>query len=324
MTDNGRSRIVKKYFDPKTPGSFSSIANYIRNNKHSDNSLVQDTIKDLYTYGTHRVTRNVKKGRRKVVPLFKNEILMADLADVGNLSPRANYGTKFILVIVDALSKMTWFYKLKNKKGPTVAGALQDFFKKHPDANGSIINTDRGAEFRNRFVQAILDKYNAKIYHTFNIKQHTSYGEWAVKRLKTKIHNYLEHSKGKRYVHVLNDIQTGLNREVIKSIGMRPFDVKSSDDQSRAWANQFQSLMKPRRDRPRFKVGDLVRISRSKLLFEKSYSQTYSPEIFKVTTVVPHYPIWTYKLEDLEGHEVESEFLSSDLSKVTSGKNDDT
>jgi len=42
--------------------------------------------------------------------------------------------------------------------------------------------------------------------------------------------------------------------------------------------------------RVKFKVGDLVRITKEKAMFAKGYEQTYSTEIFRVAKVIQRVP----------------------------------
>ena len=49
---------------------------------------------------------------------------------------------------------------------------------------------------------------------------------------------------------------------------------------------------------PRFEVGDVVRITKYKKIFGKSYNNNWSQEIFAIDPVMKTYP-WTYK--DLNG-----------------------
>ena len=50
-----------------------------------------------------------------------------------------------------------------------------------------------------------------------------------------------------------------------------------------------------------FKVGDVVRISALKGIFEKGFTPNWSTEVFKVIEICPTCPV-TYKLEDLKGN----------------------
>jgi hypothetical protein len=48
--------------------------------------------------------------------------------------------------------------------------------------------------------------------------------------------------------------------------------------------------------REKFKVGDLVRITKEKVKFAKGYEQTFSSDIFRVVNVKQHVPQPVYAL----------------------------
>jgi len=64
----------------------------------------------------------------------------------------------------------------------------------------------------------------------------------------------------------------------------------------------FDRIYKSYRDisKPKFKVGDRVRIYRWKKDFEKGYTPNWSKEIFTVADVIHTKPI-TYQIKDLKG-----------------------
>ena len=59
-----------------------------------------------------------------------------------------------------------------------------------------------------------------------------------------------------------------------------------------------------RKKKPKFQVGDKVRVSRVKQVFEKGYTPNWSTEIFNVTKVAST-NIFTYNLKDYGGFYVE-------------------
>lgn len=60
----------------------------------------------------------------------------------------------------------------------------------------------------------------------------------------------------------------------------------------------------------------MVRISRSKGVFEKGYMANFSEEIFKIRQVLAHRDPVVYTLEDLSGEEIDSIFYEPELSLV--------
>jgi hypothetical protein len=69
--------------------------------------------------------------------------------------------------------------------------------------------------------------------------------------------------------------------------------------------------------RVKFKVGDLVRITKEKLKFAKGYEQNYSTEIFRVVKVINRKPQPVYELTDLNNRPIEGQFYNYELVKVT-------
>jgi len=69
--------------------------------------------------------------------------------------------------------------------------------------------------------------------------------------------------------------------------------------------------------RVKFKVGDLVRITKEKVKFAKGYEQTFSTEIFSVVKVIPRLPQPVYELSYLQGRPIEGQFYNYELVKVT-------
>ena len=66
---------------------------------------------------------------------------------------------------------------------------------------------------------------------------------------------------------------------------------------------------------PKFKVGDMVRISKYKSAFTKGYEANFTEELFKVIKVICGYPN-VYEIEDLEGELIIGKFYEEELSDV--------
>ena len=83
------------------------------------------------------------------------------------------------------------------------------------------------------------------------------------------------------YFDVLDDIIDKYSNTVNRTIKMKPTDVTS---ESYAEYNEVSNITKPK-----FKVGDHVRISKYKNIFTKGYTQNWSEEVFvsKIINTVP-------------------------------------
>ena len=88
------------------------------------------------------------------------------------------------------------------------------------------------------------------------------------------------------YIDKLDDIVSKYNNTYHSTIKMKPIDVKSNTyiDSSKEISNK----------NPKFKIGDIVRISKYKNVFAKGYTPNWS-EVFVVKNIV----LWTYVINDL-------------------------
>ena len=65
----------------------------------------------------------------------------------------------------------------------------------------------------------------------------------------------------------------------------------------------------------KFKLGDSVRVSKYKTIFEKGYTPNWSTEVFKIVKVRQTNPV-TYLLEDWRGNPIEGGFYEYELLKA--------
>ena len=70
--------------------------------------------------------------------------------------------------------------------------------------------------------------------------------------------------------------------------------------------------------KPKFSVGDKVRISKKKKTFKKGYTTRWTEEIFTITEVKRTSPV-TYKIADLNGEEIRGTFYEPELQKTSQG-----
>ena len=112
------------------------------------------------------------------------------------------------------------------------------------------------------------------------------------------------------YFDVLDDIVNKYNNTVHRSIKMKPIDVTSD---SYAEYNEDSNVTKPK-----FKVGDHVRISKYKNIFAKGYTQNWS-EVF-VVSKIKNTVLWTYAISDLNGEKIAGSFYEKELQNTSQEK----
>ena len=113
------------------------------------------------------------------------------------------------------------------------------------------------------------------------------------------------------YFDVLDDNVNKYNNTVHRTINTKQIDVTSN---SYAEYNEDSNVTKPK-----FKVGDHVRISKYKSIFAKGYTQNWLEEVFVVSKIKNTVP-WTYFISDLNGEPFTGSFYEKELQKTSQEK----
>ncbi|KAJ8942824.1 hypothetical protein NQ318_022838 [Aromia moschata] len=118
---------------------------------------------------------------------------------------------------------------------------------------------------------------------------------------------------GTQWIGVLANITDNYNRQKHRTTGMKPCEINKNNEEDilHSTYNHIKLAM----DQRKFKVGDLVRISKEKHVFEKGYTPNWTTKIFKIIKVRLNDPI-TYLLEDLQGRPISGGFYTEELQKA--------
>ena len=300
-------RLKRVYYDLQHPAGYGSVQKLVEATGLSAKK-VKEWLKKQPTYTLHRQARKTYPTRQYIVHDI-DEQWQVDLADVSLLS-RYNSGYRFILTVIDIFSRFAWARPLKTKKGNEVAAAFKDIF-----AEGRIpkrVQSDQGKEFENRHVRSLFQQHNIEL---FSVK--SAYKAAMVERfnrtLKHKIWRYLTSSNQKKWLDVLQKAVNSYNHSKHRIIKRRPIDVTQAEV-----ADMREKMIQPRpKGEDKFRVGDTVRISKVKSIFEKGYLPNWTEEIFTVAEVNRKYNPITYKLKDANNEVIEGSFYHYEIQSVT-------
>ena len=126
-----------------------------------------------------------------------------------------------------------------------------------------MIQTDRGVEFLNTDVQALLKKNNIHHYWSLNDDIKAACVERFNRTLKTRLYRYFTAKHTNRWIEVLQSLIDSYNESFHRTISRAPNDVTSDN------AQQVAKRMYPQKEVPKFKfhLGDIVRITIYKHIF---------------------------------------------------------
>lgn len=110
-----------------------------------------------------------------------------------------------------------------------------------------------------------------------------------------------------KWLHLLPNVVQQYNSQKHRTINMKPKDVKEKDE-----ARLLTGIKLIKIPKAKYKLGDYVRVSKNKGVFEKGYTPNWSTEIFRIKKIQVAKPR-TYLLESLNDEPILGGFYEPEL-----------
>jgi hypothetical protein len=192
---------------------------------------------DAYTL-QRQIRRPVKLPNIRVSSL--NVQWSMDLMDVQNLS-KDNDDIRFLLILIDTLSKYLRIVVLKRKSARDVVNAIKLVFES--GIKCKTLRSDRGGEFKNRQLQNYLQKEGVRLVFA-NQNSKASIAERVIRTIRGRLYRYFQKNRSNRYVDVLPDLVTNYNATPHRSLnGIAPREV-TKDNEANIWASLYLKKLK--------------------------------------------------------------------------------
>ena len=249
--------------------------------------------------------------KRYVFVRNAGEIYGADLVDMRALS-KENDGFKYILMVIDIFSKFGWAVPIKFKTGEAVKNALEKIFR---EKKGAKIWADFGREFYNKKVKDMLKRRDISLYSTENEEKCSVIERWN-RTIKSQLWKYFTANSTHKYIDILPDLINKYNHTKHRSIQMTPIEAEKKQNRARVFRHLYTNKMKAMGEqKPKFKVGDKVRLAVKKDKFEKSYVINWSDRLYFIKQALATRPL-TYIVEDDQGNQHKGTFYEQELQHV--------
>jgi len=293
------------YYDPKT--GYVGTNELVRRSGLS-RKQVTNWLESQETYTLHKpIKYNFTTRRVKVTKI--DDQWQADLVDMQKYTDK---GKNYILTVIDIFSKHAWAVPIRRKTGEEIKTSFQKLFTERIPSK---IQTDKGLEFINKPTQELFKKFEIQWFATEN-ETKAQVVERFNRTLKTKMWKYFTYAKTKKWVDILPDLVDNYNNSYHRSIKMTPHEASMEQNSKIVYANLFPEIKTVVR-KPKFKIGDRVRISRKRKDFNKGYLPNFTRELFIISKLLETKPV-TYRLKDMSGEEVIGSFYEEELSKYSS------
>ena len=309
------------YYSPDNPASFGGIEQIYKNLKDKYPNLKRKMIKDWlekqYTYTLHKNARKNFK-RNRIYVSYVDENWEADICDMQEFA-KENNGFKYILTVIDVLSKYLFAKVLKTKSAPDVVSAFKTIFSERKPVN---LRTDRGLEFENSTFKKFCSTKNVRHFTSQDKKIKCSIVERVNRTLKEKMFRYFTSKGTRKYIDILDDLVSSYNNKIHRSIKMKPIDVNESTEQI-AYRNLYSNktlrniYLKNKSKIFHLPVGTTVRKNYELTPFDKSYYPLWTDQTFKVSKVFtrPFKP--QYIIENFSGGKLKRKFYKEEIQKIS-------
>lgn len=298
----------KIYYNPSNPAGYGSIQKLMSESGSSRKDTLQ-WLSGQDSFTLHR--KKLRKfPRRKTMVSGVNVQYQVDLVDMVKYA-RYNSNYKYILTAIDVFSRYAYAIPLKNKTGVEVVKALKKIFVSNQPLR---LQSDYGVEFYNIDVKTFLAKRKIDLFSTSN-ETKAAIVERFNRTLKERMFRYFTKNNTYRYLDILNDMVSGYNTSVHRIIKMRPIDV-TKENEKMLWERLYGDTLKTN-SHFRFEIGDVVRISKMKDIFEKGYTPNWTREYFYIIGRRNTNPV-TYKLKDSRGEVLKGSFYEPEIQKIKS------
>jgi len=221
---------------------------------------------------------------------------------------KVNKGFRYMLNVIDVFSKFAWSIPMKDKTGETTLDAFKLIVKQ----SGRIpkyIWVDQGREFYNKLMTEWLKDNNIERYSTHG-EHKSAVVERFNRTLKENMWKRFTAENTRNWISMLDKLMSDYNNRYHNTIKMTPTEASMQENVVEVLNSQGFA------DKPikkhKFKVGDKVRISRLKGLFEKGYLPNWSEEVFEIVEAKDTNP-FTYILKDTQGEVIAGSFYAEEL-----------
>ncbi|KAL3110710.1 hypothetical protein niasHT_010722 [Heterodera trifolii] len=294
--DKSIEKVLERlYNDPKSPAAFAGVDRlWLEAKKELGNKIRKNDVK-LYLEGHRTYTlmrpRRINFSRARTTAAGFMTDCQVDLADFQALS-RHNSGNRYLMVVIDVLSKRIFVTPLRTKKSEDMVEGFKRVFSTMPMKPHRIFS-DKGTEFRNQQLKKLFDEEEVEKYESTHSEKKAALAERAIRQIKNRLYRYFAQTKTLNWVDVIDQIVDGINKSPSRVHGMRPIDKKN------------QICARPDGEN-----------EHSKRPIQKGYIPNYGDEILEIDAVKSHMKPMRYKVRDSKGEKFKGFFYPEELAPV--------
>ena len=302
MSPHYKQVLMTIYYDHKRTAGLASPRKLYLAAKHILPRITLDQVtRWLTSQKTYAVNRVPKKkfNRRKVIVGGIARQYQADLLD---MSTRGDDGksreSDFILTVIDCFSRFADAVPIGRKTASNVLRGFESVFSRMKIPKK--IQTDDGKEFYNQLVKQYFEEKGI-IHFSTDQELKAQIVERFNRTLREKINKYCQANNTIYFHEAIPSIIASYNSTPHRSLGEGRFAPKDINKRNEAliWELQYGTYLSKSLARPKFRVGDVVRVAAFKKGL-KRMRQHFKSELFVIHKVLDTRPR-TYLVKTRKG-----------------------
>ena len=177
---------------------------------------------------------------------------------------------------------------------------------------------DEGKEFYNKDMTAWLKDKNTTRYSTHG-EHKSAIAERFNRTLKERMWRRFTADNTRNWIDILDDLVSKYNTSYHNTIRTKSVDASIKQNETYVWEYLFRDSDfhdETSKKSNKFKIGDTLRISRIKSIFEHGFLPNWSEQVYKIESI-NNSEIVTYLLKDLQDENIEGSFYTEELQKTS-------
>ena len=301
--------INKAYVDDK-PYSFGS--------KHRlyEAYAKEDVDKALHKNDTYTSFKQHRRSK-SYSPIYvyrKRELFQSDVVFFTKKElVDANNGYKYLFTTIDVFTKMAWIYPMKENKCAVVMKYFKDILRQCGD-KPERLNTDRGSELICKPFTTFLKENKIHHYLSYSLRKCPVVERFNL-TIQQLLYKMMKQNNTYEWTKLIDKaMKIYLNRKH-RTIKMSPLEAEKDENGPILRQTYLKKYIKAgkKKIKPKFSVGDTVRIYKERGTFHRGYMEDFTTEIFTIVEVLINLPVPRYKIKEYNGDEVVGSFFEDEL-----------
>lgn len=325
MNMNIKDKVLSHYSNIEHPASFTDPQKLwlglSREEREFNNNKIRkrDVRNALLADESYTTTRRVKKSfrRPKVIAPFKNYMWDVDTAYMSEYK-KENLPYIGFVVMIDIHSRYLYTCLIKSVTANEIIKCFKNVFETN---NQPIhIRSDMGSEYIAQATHKFLSERNVNIFHTKNSTK-SNYAERVILSIKRKLSKYMIYYNTHVWSTALESATKSYNNTFHSGIKMKPSDV-THEHRKKIWEEMYDNpylyniIKEPYNKKYKFKVNDVVTISKLRTGFHRGWHENFTHEMFIVVERFKSQGIPHYRLKDYKNRRIEGIFYQEELQKT--------